>query len=68
MKVKVSFLTPFPSKRISDFWPEFGQHGKEKTTIADLMRHEVRQRQKVHVMPVTFLYLGRTSQRRTNGR
>jgi len=26
--------------RISDFWPEFGQHGKEKTTIADLMRHE----------------------------
>ena len=27
--------------RIADYWPEFGQKGKEKTTVADLMRHEV---------------------------
>jgi len=26
--------------RITDYWPEFGRHGKEKTTVADLMRHE----------------------------
>jgi len=26
--------------RISDYWPEFGQKGKEKQTVADLMRHE----------------------------
>ena len=26
---------------ISKYWPEFGQKGKEKTTVADLMRHEV---------------------------
>jgi len=26
--------------RITEYWPEFGQNGKEKTTIADLMRHE----------------------------
>jgi len=26
--------------RIVDYWPEFGQKGKEKTTVADLMRHE----------------------------
>ena len=29
-----------PWVRISDYWPEFGQKGKEKTTVADLMRHE----------------------------
>ena len=44
VNVKGSFLSPFLSKRISDYWPEFGQHGKEKTTIADLMRHEVSKR------------------------
>ena len=27
-------------KRIADYWPEFGQHGKEDLTVADLMRHE----------------------------
>ena len=47
-------MTPFPSKRITDYWPEFGQNGKEKTTIADLMRHEVRQRHRLN------LFLGRT--------
>jgi len=26
--------------RIADYWPEFAQKGKEKTTVADLMRHE----------------------------
>lgn len=26
--------------RIADYWPEFGQHGKEQITLADLMRHE----------------------------
>ena len=33
------------SKRITEYWPEFGQNGKEKTTIADLMRHEVKKHQ-----------------------
>ena len=28
------------SDRISTHWPEFGENGKEETTIADLMRHE----------------------------
>jgi len=27
-------------KLISDYWPEYGKHGKENTTVADLMRHE----------------------------
>ena len=27
-------------KRIADYWPEFGQHGKGDLTVADLMRHE----------------------------
>jgi len=27
-------------KPIATYWPEFGQHGKEKLTIAELMRHE----------------------------
>ena len=31
----------FTLVRIADYWPEFGQKGKEKTTVADLMRHEV---------------------------
>jgi len=26
--------------RIVEYWPEFGQKGKEQTTVADLMRHE----------------------------
>lgn len=26
--------------RITDYWPEFGAHGKADLTIADLMRHE----------------------------
>jgi CubicO group peptidase (beta-lactamase class C family) len=26
--------------KITDYWPEFGAHGKQDTTIADLMRHE----------------------------
>jgi len=26
--------------KIADHWPEFGQYGKENTSIADLMRHE----------------------------
>ena len=33
------------SKRITEYWPEFGQNGKENTTIADLMRHEVKKHQ-----------------------
>ena len=28
------------SDRITTHWPEFGENGKEETTIADLMRHE----------------------------
>merc|ERR1711935_355695 len=28
------------NKRIMDYWPEFGAHGKDTLTIADLMRHE----------------------------
>ena len=31
----------FTLVRIADYWPEFAQKGKEKTTVADLMRHEV---------------------------
>ena len=34
-------VTCFSRFRISDYWPEFGQKGKETTTVADLMRHEV---------------------------
>lgn len=26
--------------KIADYWPEYGQAGKEETTVADLMRHE----------------------------
>ena len=26
--------------KISSYWPEFGQNGKENITVADLMRHE----------------------------
>ena len=26
--------------RIADYWPEYAKHGKEETTVADLMRHE----------------------------
>lgn len=26
--------------RITDYWPEFGSHGKGELTVADLMRHE----------------------------
>ena len=25
---------------IADYWPEYGKHGKQQTTVADLMRHE----------------------------
>jgi CubicO group peptidase (beta-lactamase class C family) len=28
------------NKPISDYWPEFGAHGKGNLTVADLMRHE----------------------------
>ena len=28
------------SARITDYWPEFGAHGKGELTVADLMRHE----------------------------
>ena len=28
------------TERISSYWPEFGQNGKENITVADLMRHE----------------------------
>jgi len=28
------------SDRIEKHWPEFGQNGKEETTVADLLRHE----------------------------
>jgi hypothetical protein len=27
-------------QRISELWPEFGQHGKQDITVAELMRHE----------------------------
>ncbi|MDP6980278.1 MAG: serine hydrolase [Myxococcota bacterium] len=27
-------------KKIVDYWPEFGAHGKSELTVADLMRHE----------------------------
>ena len=27
-------------ERISRYWPEFAEHGKEEVTVADLMRHE----------------------------
>jgi CubicO group peptidase (beta-lactamase class C family) len=26
--------------KIAEYWPEFGQNGKEEVTVADLMRHE----------------------------
>lgn len=26
--------------KITDYWPEFGDHGKDAITVADLMRHE----------------------------
>ena len=26
--------------KISSYWPEFGQKGKEDITVADLLRHE----------------------------
>ncbi len=28
------------SAKITDYWPEFGAHGKHELTVADLMRHE----------------------------
>jgi len=28
------------SDKITKYWPEFGENGKEETTVADLMRHE----------------------------
>jgi len=28
-------------KPIATYWPEFGQHGKENLTVAELMRHEL---------------------------
>ena len=28
------------TEKISSYWPEFGQNGKENITVADLMRHE----------------------------
>lgn len=28
------------SDKVSDVWPEFGQHGKAHLTVADVMRHE----------------------------
>ena len=28
------------TEKISTYWPEFGQNGKENITVADLMRHE----------------------------
>mmetsp|Transcript_14514 Transcript_14514/g.25524 ORF Transcript_14514/g.25524 Transcript_14514/m.25524 type:complete len:463 (-) Transcript_14514:136-1524(-) len=27
-------------EKVSTYWPEFGQHGKEAITVADIMRHE----------------------------
>jgi len=28
------------TEKISSYWPEFGQSGKEDITVADLLRHE----------------------------
>ena len=28
------------TEKISTYWPEFGQNGKENITVADLLRHE----------------------------
>ena len=28
------------TEKISSYWPEFGQNGKEDITVADLLRHE----------------------------
>ena len=28
------------TEKISTYWPEFGQNGKEDITVADLLRHE----------------------------
>ena len=27
-------------EKISSYWPDFGQNGKEDITVADLLRHE----------------------------
>ena len=27
-------------QKVSDLWPEYGQHGKENTTVSQVMRHE----------------------------
>ena len=37
------FASAISHPRIADYWPEFGQKGKGETTVADLMRHEVRE-------------------------
>lgn len=34
-KKRISYQT-----RIAEVWPEFGQHGKDTTTLEDLMKHE----------------------------
>ena len=41
MQKKFKYQYSHSCVRISNYWPEFGQKGKEKTTVADLMRHEV---------------------------
>ena len=28
------------TEKISSYWPDFGQNGKEDITVADLLRHE----------------------------
>ena len=43
-------VTCFSRFRISDYWPEFGQKGKETTTVADLMRHEVTHIFELHIL------------------
>ena len=27
-------------KKVAEYWPQFGDNGKEAVTVADLMRHE----------------------------
>ena len=27
-------------EKVTKYWPEFGKHGKEELTVADIMRHE----------------------------
>lgn len=27
-------------KKVTTYWPEFGQNGKQNVTVADVMRHE----------------------------